>query len=546
MRLRRLALLALSLGTALSLAAALRAEVKLAAVFTDHAVLQREAVVPIWGTARRGEKITVTFRGQTLATKADRNGNWRVNLAPMPVQPYPADLVVDGSNTITLHDVVVGDVWLCSGQSNMEWPVRLADNAFLETTTAHFPLIRHFKVATQLAHDAPAASVQGSWTVCTADTVQHFTAVGFFFARELHRDLGVPIGILNISWGGTPIESWLSPSMLAATPHAASVSSAWAQTVGDYPAKKAAYDQKLADWQRRADAAKAAGQPEPADKPWRPAGPGLPEEPTTCWFGMVAPVVPFAVRGVVWYQGESNVGRDTEYRDLFPALVTGWRDAWSAAAQPPTPAEEERKKKRRKNEEQPAQPEPASIAPLSGPTPFLFVQLPNYADNNPDGTAWARLREAQAAALALPATGMAVAIDEGDSAVLHPTHKQEIGRRLALVARAQVHGEGVDYAGPAYAEHSFQPDGTVRIRFDHAEIGLVCRGPRVQGFQLAGADRVFRPAEARIEGDTVVVSSPEVKAPMAVRYAFANDPQPEPNLYNGAGLPAAPFRTDNW
>jgi len=543
MRLRRLALLALTLGSALSLAAALRAEVKPAAVFTDHAVLQREAVVPIWGTARRGEKITVTFRGQALATKADRDGNWRVNLAPMPAQPYPADLVIDGSNTVTLRDILVGDVWLCSGQSNMEWPVRLADNPLLETATAHFPLIRHFKVATQLAHDAPAAAVQGAWTPCTAETAPHFTAIGFFFARELHRDLGVPIGLLNISWGGTPIESWLSPAMLAATPHAASVAAAWAQTVAEYPAKKAAHDQKMADWENRAAAAKAAGQPEPADKPWRPAGPGLPEEPTTCWFGMVAPVVPFAVRGVVWYQGESNVGRDAEYRDLFPALITGWRDAWSAAAQPPTPAEQERKKKRRK---EPEQPQPAAIEAIAGPIPFLFVQLPNYADSNAAGTAWARLREAQTAALSLPATGMAVAIDEGDSANIHPTHKQEVGRRLALAARAQVYGEGVDYAGPAYAEHAFEANDSVRIRFDHAEIGLVCRGPRVQGFQLAGADRVFHPAEAKLDGDTVVVSSAEVKAPMAVRYGFANDPQPEPNLYNGAGLPAAPFRTDNW
>jgi sialate O-acetylesterase len=541
MRLRRLAILALSLGSALFLAAALRAEVKLASVFTDHAVLQRDTVVPIWGTAHRGEKITVAFRGQTLATKADRDGRWRVNLAPMPAQPYPADLVVDGSNTITLRDILVGDVWLCSGQSNMEWPVRLSDDAVTETATAHFPLIRHFKVATQMAHDAPAADVQGSWTVCTAETAPHFTAVGFFFARELHRDLGVPVGLLNVSWGGTPIESWLSPAMLATTPHAASVAAAWAQTVAEYPAKKAAHDQKMADWEKRAAAAKAAGQPEPADKPWRPAGPGLPEEPTVAWFGMVAPVVPFAVRGALWYQGESNVGRDAEYRDLFPALVKGWRDAWAAAAQPASPAEQPRRRRHRKDADD------APAAPFAvEPVPFLFVQLPNYADNNADGTAWARLREAQTAALSLPATGMAVAIDVGESTVLHPTHKQEVGRRLALVARAQVYGEGVDSAGPTFAEHTLEADGSIRIRFDHAEIGLVCRGPRVQGFQIAGADRVFHPAEARLEGDTVVVSSPAVKAPMAVRYAYANDPQPAANLYNGAGLPAAPFRTDNW
>jgi len=524
--------------------ATLRAEVKPAAVFTDHAVLQRDAVVPVWGTAKRGEKITVAFRGQTLATKADRDGNWRVNFAPLAASTTPADLVIDGHNTVTLHDVLVGDVWLCSGQSNIEWPVRLTDNADLAISTAQLPLIRHFKVAQQMAHEPPAADVQGSWTVCSPETAPHFTAVGFFFARELQRDLGVPVGLLNISWGGTPLESWLSPAMLAASPHAASVAAAWAKTVAEYPPQKAAHDQKMAEWQKRADAAKAAGQPEPADQPWRPAGPGLPEEPTVVWQGMMAPVVPYAIRGVVWYQGESNVGREAEYRDLFPGLIRGWRDAWTAAAQPPTPAEELGKKKKKRKDAEAAVPPALPLAPE--PFAFLFVQLPNYADNDPAGTAWARLREAQTAALALPATGMAVTLDLGESNVLHPTHKLEVGRRLALVARAQVYGEGVDDSGPTYAEHSIEADGTIRVRFEHAQIGLVCRGPRAQGFQIAGADRVFQPAEARFEGDSVVVRSPAVKAPMAVRYAFANDPQPAANLYNGAGLPAAPFRTDNW
>ncbi len=539
---RRL-LFPVAFGSALLLAAALRAEVKLAAVFTDHAVLQRDAVIPIWGTAKRGERITVTFRGQTLVTKADRDGRWRIDLAPLPAQPYPADLVVDGSNTITLRDVVVGDVWLCSGQSNMEWPVRLSDDAATEAATANLPLIRHFKVATQIARDQPAAEIQGEWTVCAPDTAPHFTAVGFFFAREIHRTLGVPVGLLNVSWGGTPIESWLSPAMLAASPHAGSVAKAWAQTVAEYPAKKAAHGQKMAEWQKRAEAAQAAGQPEPADKPWRPAGPGLPEEPTVCWFGMTAPVVPYAIRGFLWYQGESNCGREAEYRDLFPGLISGWRDAWAQAARPATPAEEPRKKKRGKEANTPAA---TTLAPAAAPLPFLFVQLPNYADNNPTATWWARLREAQTAALALPATGMAVTIDLGEPANIHPPHKQEVGRRLALVARAQVFGEGVDSSGPTYVEHSLEGDGSIRIRFDHAEIGLVCRGPRVLGFQVAGADRVFQPAEAKIDGDSIIVRSDSVKAPLAVRYAFANDPQPDANLYNGAGLPAAPFRTDNW
>ncbi len=539
MRPRPLPALPVLLISLCALVGTAQAEVKLAALFTDHAVLQRDAVVPIWGTARRGEKVTVTFRTQTLSTKADPAGNWRINLSPMPANAYPADLVVHGSNTVTLHDVLVGDVWLCSGQSNMEWPVRLSDYAATETATAHFPLIRHFKVATQMAHEQPAVSVQGSWTVCSPETAGHFTAVGFFFARDVHQALGVPQGLLNISWGGTPLESWLSPAMLASSPHAPSVAQAWANTVAEYPAKKAEHDRRLAEWEQRAAAANAAGQPEPSDRPWRPAGPGLPEEPTVVWQGMVAPVVPYSIRGVLWYQGESNVGREAEYRDLFATLIRGWREAWAAATQPATPAGEPKKNRRRKTD--------AAAAPVTvEPFPFLFVQLPNYADNAPGGTAWARLREAQASALTLPATGMAVAIDVGESANLHPPHKQEVGRRLALLARAQIFDEGLDASGPTYAEHSFEPDGRVRIRFDHAEIGLVCRGTRVQGFLVAGADRAFQPAEARIDGDTVIVNSPAVKAPMAVRYAFANDPQPAANLYNGAGLPAAPFRTDSW
>lgn len=529
--------IALPLFAAILAAAALRAEVKVASVFTDHTVLQRGAGVPIWGTAKRGEKLTVTFRGQTLATRADREGNWRVDLAPMAAASIPADLVIDGNNTITLHDVLVGDVWLCSGQSNMEWPVRFTDNAALAVSTAQLPLIRHFKVATQMAHEQPAADIQGSWTVCTPETAPHFTAVGFFFAREIQRELGVPVGLLNITWGGTPIESWLPPVALAASPRAASVAAAWAKTVAEYPPRKAAYDLRLADWQKRADTARAAGQPEPSDQPWRPAGPGQPDEPTVVWQGMVAPILPFAVRGVLWYQGESNVGREAEYRDLFPGLIRGWRDAWAQAAVPHESSEQSDHKKNK---------ESAPTPPAAEPFAFLFVQLPNYGDNAPAGEAWARLREAQATALSLPGTGMAVALDLGDTTVLHPTHKQEVGRRLALLARAQVYGEGVDESGPTYAEHSIEAGGSIRIHFDHAQIGLVCRGPRLQGFQLAGADRVFQPADARLEGDCVVVSSATVKAPMAVRYAFANDPQPAGNLYNGAGLPASPFRTDRW
>jgi len=375
----------------------------------------------------------------------------------------------------------------------------------------------------------PATGVKGSWTVCSPETAPHFTAVGFFFARDLQVRLGVPVGLLNTSWGGTPVEAWMSPAMIAANPQAAALAAYWQEVVASYPAKKAAHDRDVADWEQRAVAAKAAGQPEPPNRPWRPPGPGTPEEPSVLWHGMVAPLVPFAFRGVIWYQGEGNAGRPGSYRDLFSGLIAGWRSAWTLPAAPAAGRKKE------------TPPPPVAAAPF----PFLFVQLANWQSSKAEATEWALLREAQAQTLALPATGMAVAIDIGDTKDIHPRNKQDVGRRLALLARARVYGEGIDDSGPAYAQHTVE-GGAIRVKFDRAQIGLVCHGPRLQGFAIAGADRNFVPATARIDRDTVVVSSNAVKEPVAVRYAFANDPQPPPSLYNGAGLPASPFRTDNW
>lgn len=263
------------------------------------------------------------------------------------------------------------------------------------------------------------------------------------------------------------------------------------------------------------------------------------------WNGMVAPLVPFAFRGVIWYQGETNVGLEVEYRDLFPALITGWRTAWAQGLAAETMAEAQpNKKKKSKAPAVPSAPAPAAL-PAPRPFPFLFVQLANYEGGDAKADNWARLREAQMRALALPATGMAVAIDIGTSKDIHPRNKQEVGRRLALLARAQVYGEGVDCFGPVYRDFAIE-GGAIRVRFEHAQIGLVTHGPKLQGFSIAGADKVFHPATARIVKNAVMVSSDAVKHPIAVRYGWANDPQPAPTLYNGAGLPAPPFRTDAW
>ena len=505
------------------------AEVKLAGLFTDHLVLQCDQAVPIWGTAKKKETVTVAFGSQKVIAKADREGQWRAVLAPLPASTTPADLVVTGSSTVTLHDVVVGEVWICSGQSNMEFSLRGTNNAEAEAAAARFPLIRHFKVEQAMA-PTPAADVKGSWTVCSPETAPHFTAVGYFFARKIHARLGVPIGLLNTSWGGTPVEAWMSPTMLAANPQAAAQAAYWRRTVAEYPVKKATHDRAVAEWEQRAAAAKAAGQPEPPNRPWRPPGPGTPEEPSVLWNGMVAPLVPFAFRGVIWYQGEANAGRAASYRDLFSGLITGWRAAWAQAVAPAGKPKDK------------LTPPPTPAAPF----PFLFVQLANWqTGNNANATDWALLREAQTQTLAVPATGMAVAIDIGDSVDIHPRNKQEVGRRLALLARSRVYDEGIDDSGPVYTQHLVEGNA-IRLKFNHAQIGLVCHGPRLQGFTIAGADRNFVPATARIDGDSVVVSADAVKAPVAVRYGFANDPQPPPSLYNGAGLPAVPFRTDTW
>jgi sialate O-acetylesterase len=464
------------------------AEFSLAPVFADHAVLQRDRVLPVWGTARRGETVTVSFLGQSVSTKANDEGNWRVDLSPVPAHPYPTELVVKGRKTITVRDVVVGDVWICAGQSNMEWPVSMNDQAASVAAAASHPLIRHFKAERQTSNDRPAPQTPGQWIVCAPETVGAFTAVGYFFACEIQRSAGVPVGLVNITWGGTPIETWLPPSAIDAV------------------------------------------KPLDPGRWLQSAVSGRPTQTGVIWNGMVAPVVPLAVLGVLWYQGEENAGRAAEYRQQFPAMIAGWRDAWARGARPPAGDSTTG----------------ASATPAVGQLPFFFVQLPNFANGNPAGTDWALLREAQAAALSLPATGMAVAIDEGVGNDIHPPRKQEVARRLALLARARVYRQGIDAAGPTYLSHTLEGNGSIRIHFSNAEIGLISRATRLHGFFVAGADRVFRPAEAAIEGESVLVRSPNVAAPLAARYAFANDPQPEPSLYNGAGLPAVPFRTDQW
>ncbi|HWA27476.1 MAG TPA: sialate O-acetylesterase [Lacunisphaera sp.] len=638
--------LTLLVGLALTITP-IRADVVPASLFCDHAVLQQDRPIPVWGTADDGEVVTVALAGHTVSTVA-RGGRWSVQLPALPMGG-PHVLAITGRNRVELTDVLVGEVWVCGGQSNMERQLGLRegqrpiDNWQAEAATADFPLIRHFGVAQRLAL-APQSQVGGKWVVCTPQTAPDFSAVGFFFARALSaaRARGTPIGLIHSSWGGTPAESWTSreglrqvpelqdtvarldafhrdpvaaraeyerdlvrwfadndPGSGAAAPwHAAALDArAWPQM--NLPAKwedagLPAFDGIVwfrrevdvpADWVGHelelqlgaiddidttwvngrlvgsekvwntprvyrvpADTLRAGrnviavrvldtggggglwgdghalrlvrtddpAQSLPLDGAWRyrssaalrelPAPPaevgGTSGTPTVLYNGMIAPLLPYAIRGVIWYQGEANANQAQRYRRIFPNLVADWRRAWG-----------------------------------QGDFPFLFVQIAPFTGMPPE------IREAQRLSLAqIPNSAMVVTLDVGDANDIHPTAKKPVGERLALAARAVAYGETIEYSGPLFA--SFRPDGARAVlTFTHVGGGLVARAGELKGFTICGADGVFHPARARIVGDTIEVSSAMVPAPTAVRYAWAD--VPEGNLFNGAGLPASPFASDS-
>ncbi len=512
----------------LALATLARADVALAPLFTDHAVLQRDKSIAVWGKADAAENVVVKFQGQVRQTVAGSDGRWIVYLDALPASSEGAELFVAGKNTITLKDIVVGEVWLCSGQSNMEFTVNRATNAQQEIAESNFPLIRHIKVRNTVS-DRPADTVATSgWQSASPQTTGGFTAVGYFFARDIYQKLGIPVGLVHSSWGGTPVESWMSPAALASDPAFKIVDQRWAQNLAEYPAKKAAFDTDLAAWTKaevaaKADQAATAAKMKPKGdpatlyaawlrknpKPRAPRAPGDPWTPTGLFNGMINPLVPYGLRGALWYQGESNAERASEYHKLFAAMITAWRSHFG-----------------------------------QGDFPFYWVSLANYDGVNGDTAknTYAFLREAQTQTLTLPNTGQALAIDVGNPTDIHPTNKQDVGRRLALLAKSQVYGVTVDAVGPTFASAT-REGSALRVKFTHAS-GLNAHDKPPQSLEVAGADKVFRPATARIDRETLLVSAPEVKEPVAIRYAWKNDPGA--NLYNGAGLPAVPFRSDKW
>ncbi len=646
MRLPALLALLLALSLAACTPPSPATDVRLPVLFTDHMVLQRDTPITVWGWAAPGGMVRASIDGNEVETRAGADSTWHLTLPPMPAGG-PHTLTIAGAETITLDDVLVGEVWVASGQSNMEWPIQASKDAEAEIQAADFPEIRLFKVTRSAAY-APQQAVEAEgWHAVTPETIPEFSAVAYFFGRKLHQDLGVPIGLVETAWGGTPAEAWTSGPALKKLPD-------FAEQVADIEAsdgepttfeeQRAAWLQRLMEqdegyeqgrprwaeadfdasgwasmdvpqlwegaglpgydgivWFRRsfnlpagwtgqavtlnlamiddvdttwvngvkvgstglynahraytvpADVLQPGantiavrvldtgggggiwGEPEDmnltrgsatqslagawAYKPGIAAGVDQPmpprrmqNQPTTLYNAMLAPLIPYTIRGAIWYQGESNAGRAYQYRALFSAMIQDWRTRWDLSD-----------------------------------FPFYFVQLANFmqAQQNPvEAETWPELREAQTMALDLPNTAQAVIIDIGEADDIHPRNKQDVGLRLALAALNQTYGQNdVVYSGPAFREMTKEADA-LRLHFDHCGGGLVARDGALKGFAIAGADSQFVWAEAQIDGETVIVSSPAVPDPVAARYAWANNPVI--SLFNQEGLPASPFRTDDW
>lgn len=530
------------------------AEVKLATVFSDHAILQRDHALPIWGTAKPGETVTVTFGGQTQKTTASADGSWRVTLPSLPASAESRTLTAQGENRVELQDILVGDVWLASGQSNMGSPMSSGASA-AELPQANDPALRFFSVTKATAPE-PQPDLKGKWEVTTPVTAKNFSAVAYYFAKELRETQKIPIGILHSSWGGTPIQTWMSLESLRRDPPVAKTVADWDQAyaqhlaVKDKPELMQAYRADMKDWETTVGpqlkaaisahnelmaAARAAGQPTtPGPQPTRPepvmpdptalpAPSKRPSTPTVSYNAVIAPLAPYALKGILWYQGEADGSHGAEYRTLFPRLIEGWRKAWN-----------------------------------QDDLPFIFVQLPScYPDPKPVAdSGWPFLREAQSLALQIPHTAMVVTLDIGDPNNVHPDDKIFVGHRVALLGRKLAYGEKLVASGPLYHDYAVEGD-KIRVRFSEAEDGLVIGlapwrpvgveplpTDRLAGFYIAGPDKQWVEADARIDGASVVVSSSKITQPTAVRYGWAQSPKV--NLYNQAGLPAAPFRTDDW
>jgi len=489
------------------------AAVRLPAVISDNMVLQQGEKAPIWGWAKPGEIVAVRLAGQMKYAKADASCKWRVRLDEMKAVPGQGGMLmtVGGENTIEVKNVLVGEVWFCSGQSNMQMAMSKTDgcpyggviDAEKEIAAAKYPNIRFFTVEQKVA-DKPMTDCNGVWVQCSPETVKGFSAAAYFFGRELHRELNVPIGLIHSSWGSTTAEAWMSEKALKSDPEFESIFTKFTEDLAKYPDAKKLYDENMKEWESPAAKAEAEGK-KPPEKPVEPRGAASKNRPSGLYNGMVAPIMPYAIRGVIWYQGEANRKFAKQYRKLFPALIANWRSDWR-----------------------------------QGDFPFYYVQIAPFKYNETTPVA-AEVREAQLMSMGVKNVGMAVSADIGDANSIHPKNKQEIGRRLSLWAMAKTYGKKVEYCGPIYKSMKTKGDKIV-LDFDYADGGLVCKGEKLKGFTISGKDGKFFDAEAEISGDNVAVWSRSVSGPTAVRYGWENCPVC--SLFNKAGLPASPFRTD--
>ncbi len=624
------------------------AEVKLARLFSDHVVLQRQKPIPVWGWANPNESVSAAFNGQNKITTADSSGKWTVIFAPVEAGgPFEIKVAAKSGNA-TVKDVLVGEVWLCSGQSNMEWTVRQSNNFAAEKSDAEYPQIRHFYVEHNVEVTEQKDLKSGDWKASSAETVGDFTAVGFFFAREIYRKLKIPVGLVHSSWGGSQIEGWISKDGMSASDelgeYGRSLPKNWQEadamlernikkiTLGDANTNPNLADEKkytepnydfskwhsgnpigqwdwkgIWAWRGNGFMAKSVEIPnnfvaqettlglaegnshnevyingkqifagiikgrreikipnntwksganklvikmnkniEPewfgvglmgsaddvyiktkdekiplADGNWK-LMPSFAEPHiyarssnnvgTTIYNGMIAPLIPFSMRGVLWYQGETNAGRAFQYRKTFPLMINDWRRKWNDEFY------------------------------------FYFVQLSSYGSNQSsnEGSNWAELREAQTLTLSLPKTGMAVTTDIGDANDIHPTNKQDVGKRLAANALKLTYGQDIRFSSPMFDSVKFENNKAI-VSFKFADGGLLAKDKfgYVRGFEIAGADKVFYYAKAEIKGEKVIVHHPNIENPVAVRYAWSDAPT-DANLFNSAGFPASPFRTDDW
>lgn len=492
------------------------ADITLPSVFSDHMVLQRDRELPVWGTASPGEKVGVKFAGVEREATADSEGNWQVHFPPRKASSQPLSLTVRGVNTLVVQDILVGEVWLCAGQSNMEWPVAKSATAEEALAMANRPSIRLLDLVgtarggsgryspEHISRLTPERFVTGCWRICSPDSARTFSAVAYFFGVRLQKELGVPVGLVDVAIGGTPTEAWISREALDIHPQLKTlVDGNWLDNpcLGDWCRQRAKYNFSRAI---------QAGETLPGDD----LGPSHSFKPSFMWQSAIKPLIPFAVRGVTWYQGESNslnLRRVEQHNKLLPLLIEDWRRHWDRAD-----------------------------------LPFLFVQLPGMGTRGGyQSEHWPEFREGQRRTLrSVGNIGMAVTIDIGHPTNVHPTAKQPVGERLALWALGTVYDRTVAYSGPLYCDMDVRGQ-EVHVRFDHADKGLATTdGGPPRHFEVAGDDGVFRPAHARIEDDTVIVGNVSVATPRRVRYAWVPYPEPPVNLVNAAGLPASPFATE--